>query len=110
MTPIERLLGAHREEYSCLAVSTAHIREEDAKELQRLADAPPNVCDMITARESGFFVKLFADEYDDQRLNYYPGLSHEANALLELACRAGYLMVELDCDARRYPGLPEFSW
>lgn len=110
MNPVDQLLGTRREEYHCLAVSTAHIRESDAKELQRLADAPPDVCDMIMARESGFFVKLFADENAEQRLNYYPGLSHEANALLELACRAGYLMVELDCDALRYPGLPEFSW
>jgi hypothetical protein len=113
---IAALLGDEREQYSCLAVSTSHIKESDAKMLQHLADSEPNVCDMIMARESGFFIKLYEeeDEYLDdpeyEHLNYYSTLSHEANALIELAYRAGYRLIELDCDARRYPNLPMFEW
>jgi hypothetical protein len=100
----ESHLASTEEQYKTLGVSTSHILLKDHDVLTELA-ASKNV-NMITERETGWFVKL----YDDAQQNaQYPNMSEHFNAVLTAAFNAGFRMVEFDVDVTLHDDMPIFN-
>jgi len=106
-TQIEAMAN-HSDQYLTIAVSTGHLSHH----AKRVLD---NCCmrtDVITKRETGWFVKLYeCEEHECQDKVIwqarYPGIT---DAMLELfisAYCAGFRMIEFDSDAIALEG---FEW
>lgn len=104
----EQPLAASSDQYKVLSVSVAHLERDDSDHddldtLDRLADEPE--CNMIMGRETGWCVKLYADEQGE---NKYAGMSDAFHAILRAAHQAGYRMVEFDVAGEEYALFPTF--
>jgi hypothetical protein len=97
-------------------VSTANIRQEDAKVLEQFAvecaeDSGLNTrSPAITVYDTqyGFIIPLFAEiEESTERINE---LSVEARNLIKVALKRKCHLLVLDCDAEKDESLPTFEW
>ena len=82
------------ETYKVMALSTAHLTEDDIRILTEEANDSDEW--MVMQREPGFFIKLYADESD---LNYTHGHSQTLKQIIRYAVSHGYEMIEFDRDA-----------
>ncbi len=97
--------------YQCFTLSTAHVTPEQRKFLDLNG---PVLDNRVFVRDSGWFVKLAQcdDFYDlEDELNYFKkiGLSSEHLNVVEHAIREGYGLIEFDCDADPFRGLPLYE-
>ncbi len=93
------------EQYKCIAVSTGHLHPSDINELQAIVSL--GTSNMITERDTGFFVKLYgADSSNDHA---YGELSDSFYSLISEVQKAGYLLVEFDSDAQVYSCFPFYE-
>lgn len=106
-----RLLGAidefknAKDQYKVISVCTSHIEDSDRLALNALTENSEHT--MISSTIYGWRVKL----YEELKLNLeYLGISMAVKRILFAAHKAGFRMVEFDCDAERYENLPEFEW
>lgn len=87
--------------YTAVAMSTAHLSEEDKALLSEKAKDPE--CSRILEREYGFFIKL-PGEPTDVGYNLIEGASHELNRIILWAMGCGFQMIEFDVDASLIEG------
>ena len=87
------------ETYGVVCLNTGHLTAPDVVELKRLARNPG----MVLERDYGFFMKLFADDYENNLSDLY---SFELNSILKWAFNLGFEMVEFDCDAMTVADFP----
>jgi hypothetical protein len=93
------------DQYKTLCVSTAHLTPDDMEAIEVLAKDID--CNMITGRDTGFFVKLYEEpEYNKE----YSGCSDHFHHILISAFNNGYRMVEFDSQAEKYDYFPLFDW
>ncbi len=93
------------EQYQCIAVSTVHLQPSDIYELHSIVSSGSS--NMITRRNTGFFIKLYgADSYSDRA---YGELSESFYSLISEVQKAGYLLVEFDSDAKVYSCFPLYE-
>lgn len=86
------------DQYACIAISTNALTEADKGRLSIIAGNG-----MVFERSTGFFIKLYEEtEYVLDMLGSLPGGVHNIDKLLLNAHKAGYRMVEFDCDAELY--------
>ena len=91
------------ETYSVVCLSTGHLTAPDVVELKRLARNPG----MVLERDYGFFMKLFADDYENNLSDLY---SSELNSIIKWACQRGFQMVEFDEAAEEVAHFPTHDW
>ncbi|ARM86169.1 DUF5983 family protein [Marinobacter salarius] len=97
--------GEMVETYRSVAISTAHLTQEDEIFLEEQAhDAG---CNRVTGRESGYFIKLSAHEAED---NLRHVISEEAKKILRWAVMADFHLIEFDNAASEVDGFPTFDW
>jgi hypothetical protein len=98
-------LATSLDRFRAICVSTAHITQADNDRLARMA---ANVSGMVSARECGFWVKL----YDEHAMNAatFEDFSPDFQRLMWVAIAAGFRMIELDSDAATYNHLATFDW
>ena len=81
----------NQEQYSCLAISSGDLSDNDMAHLDELAKDPQY--NMILSRQTGWFITIY------EELNYnlsYPGLSPEFFELLKETHEDGYRLLEID--------------
>lgn len=93
------------EQYKCVAVSTGHLHPSDINELQAIVSR--GTSNMITERDTGFFVKLYGVDSTNNRA--YGELSDSFYSLISEVQKAGYLLVEFDSDAMVYSCFPLYE-
>lgn len=96
------------EHYRAVAMSTAHLTEEDRA---ALAEAVDNGDQMVLQRQSaflqqGFFLKLFDAETPQ---NFRHGHSETIKNIIRWAHQSGYRLIEFDCDAEKLALFPVFE-
>ncbi|MBT41070.1 MAG: hypothetical protein CMF12_00965 [Idiomarina sp.] len=91
------------ETYSVVALSTSHICKGALRYLTRLAN--DSECNMVMARDTGFFIKLYTD--GDNVKTDMPDSLKEVVVFCE---SRGFLMIELDGDAMQIDDLPTYEW
>ena len=96
-------MASSSDQYKTLGVSTSHLTIDDLKALEEIADDLN--CNMILSRDTGWFVKLYDEPFD----NFHKGMSESFNKILIGALSAGYRMVEFDCDATEYKTFKVFA-
>lgn len=95
-------MGQSGDAYNCIGMNTSHLSTLAQSDLNGLA----NTSEMIFARDTGWFVKLYDNVEDNNNMfKDSPELQHIA----ELALTAEYRMIEFDGDAAYYPGLKQFD-
>lgn len=100
--PVREMQEAH-DQYSCIAISTNALTDVDKGRLSVIAGNG-----MVFERSTGFFIKLYEEtEYVLDMLGSLPGGAHNIDKLLLNAHKAGYRMVEFDCDAELYREIVE---
>jgi hypothetical protein len=99
---IEQELMNSIDQYKTVGISVDHISEADRDSLSELA--ADESCGMILERDTGWFIKLYEDIDSNNRYLISEGLK----SLLESCLKAGYRMIEIDCDAQTYENLPTY--
>ncbi len=92
------------ETYGVVCLNTGHLTAPDVVELKRLACNPG----MVLERDYGFFLKLFADDYEDENLSDL--YSFELNSIIKWACHLGVRMLEFDQAADEVADFPIHDW
>lgn len=95
------------EAYQTIAVSTAHITEEDSDLLKSISTDGKDRDNYVMSREYGYFIKLTDDI--EQFISKY-SFSDALNKLLRWSFHSGYQMLELDCDAGIRSEFQTFDW
>lgn len=93
------------EQYKCIAVSTGHLQPSDIDELHSIVSRGSS--NMITERDTGFFIKLYGVDSANDRA--YGELSDSFYSLISEVQKAGYLLVEFDSDAKVYNCFPLYE-
>ncbi len=101
LSPLEVVAQGVLDDYKVLPLTIEILSDADVKTMQhasKYARDPMGTLQnvgagMILERDTGFFVKLYAEA----GYNNF-GLSEAAQEVLEIAHKAGYLMVEFDRD------------
>lgn len=102
-TSTSALAGAV-DQYKTLCVSTAHLTPDDMEAIDVLAKDID--CNMITGRDTGWFVKLYEEsEYNKK----YRDCSEHFHYILITALNSGYRMIEFDSQAEQYDYFPLFD-
>jgi hypothetical protein len=91
------------EVYKAMALSTAHLTEEDNEALHYRAQV---VRTMVTEREYGYLMKLCMDEAMDVDEAYSPAL----NGVIQFAIKEGFQLIEFDRDAPVSEQFQQFEW
>ena len=86
-------LERHTDQYKCIAISTIHLTDEDIDKL----GAASVSSNMITERDTGFFIKLYDKAEHNQ--NLCDNLSESAQGIIMTAFEQGFRMIEFDSDA-----------
>lgn len=97
------------ETYTCIALSTAHIKETDRDLLHKLE---ASTC-RVMSREYGYFIKLTGELDIDLMIGDSEGvpLSDSLKEVILFAYQVkNCLMIELDCDADTVSVLPTYDW
>ncbi|WP_370238617.1 DUF5983 family protein [Neptunomonas phycophila] len=95
------------ESYTCAAISTGNLTEEDALLLKHLANTGSQ---QILQRESGFFIKLIETDDSAESCNLHPQYSPSLLGIIDFVYMAGARMIEFDKDAKAIEGFPVFEW
>lgn len=91
--------------YKVIGISTAHLTPFDLSMLAKVVGERSS--NMITQRDTGFFVKLYGTEVDSG-LPYGP-LSDSFYQLVSQVQAAGFGMIEFDADATQYDSLATYE-
>lgn len=95
-------MGQSIDAYNCIGINIAHLSTMAQSVLNGLA----HTSEMIFARDTGWFVKLYDDvESNNEMFKDSPELQYIA----ELALASEHRMIEFDGDAAHYLGLPQFD-
>ena len=107
LTDADGVLGT-LETYRAAALSTAHLRPDDIRAIERMIGDHHPQCRFMS-RDTGFFVKLYGPSDDDD--NHYRDLpiSGDLVALLQAFDQSGFHLVEFDADASELNGLPVYD-
>ena len=92
------------EEYKVVAMSTAHLTEEDR---DALVDAANDGDQMVLQSQNDFFIKLNTEE---SQSNYRHGHSETIKDIIRWAHQSGYRMIEFQCSGQVLPQFPVFDW
>lgn len=95
--------GASIESYKVVSLSTGHMSHEDSQKLDLIA----RTSGMVHARDSGFFIKLYADNLEN---NYIESCSKAFNEVIKFAFNNGFEMIEFDEAAPDLTGFATFDW
>lgn len=87
-----------RDQYACIAVSTAALTHDDERLLDWLIGEHDN---MVFSRDTGYLVKLY-EEPEANLLCKVDKNNYNIDKVLLAALSAGYRMVEFDRDAELY--------
>ena len=91
------------EVYRCAALSSAHLGPDDRRALTRYVESGAE--QMVTERDTGFFVKLYEEWACNAEAAFMRALSKRTRALIQALHRAGFRLIEFDGDAILLPGL-----
>lgn len=91
------------ETYKAVALSTSHLSPDDMDLFERVVSM--HNYNMLTKRETGFFLKLYGELESDQREEF----SATLNRVIAMALNAGALMIEFDADATVVDGIPRYD-
>jgi hypothetical protein len=99
------------ETYQVVALSTGHLTHEDRNALDNAAsEGDP----MVLKRDTGFFIKFYpADTEDNEGIspsNLRHGHSATLKDIIRWALKCGYSMIEFDCDADALDQFPTYDW
>ena len=97
---LQMKLKNHAEQYKAIALSTGHLTEEDVMTLTNMVHRT----NMVTMRDTGWFVKLYEIENKDASdieawREYYPFVSDSLMTILQCVYLSGFRMIEFDSDA-----------
>jgi hypothetical protein len=91
------------ETYKAIAVSTSHLSPDDVYLFESVVSA--HSTNMLTKRDTGFFLKLYGERENDQKEEYSPSL----NLIISRALASNALMIEFDADASIVDGVPRYD-
>lgn len=89
-------LSVTSDAYKCIGISTKHLTKVCIESLNIASDDSEN--NMVMARDSGFFIKL----YDEEEYNEKMPLSSNLLNIIKQCHLAKYRMIEFDADAETY--------
>jgi len=92
----------NREQYKCVALSTAHLSRTAVFELELFAIDSNN--NMVMERDSGWFIKLYGDGCDKNKY------TRTLQAIVNKMVSEGYLMIEFDCDVLASDDFKVYAW
>lgn len=99
------------ETYEVVALSTGHLTLEDRNALE---DAANEGDPMVLKRDTGFFIKFYPADPDDNEgissSNLRHGHSETIKDIIRWALKSGYSMIEFDSDADTLDQFPTFDW
>lgn len=95
-------MGQSIDAYNCIGINTSHLSTMAQSDLNGLA----HTSEMIFARDTGWFVKLYDDVESNNEMFKD---SAELQYIAELALASEHRMIEFDGDAAYYDGLPKFD-
>lgn len=95
-------LTTSSDQYKALGINISHFSAQDIETLTSMANDENT--NMVVARETGFFIKL----YDDVNAEYQ-GATIALQNLFKTVRQAGYRLIEVDTDAKTYNTLETFE-